>query len=161
MKKLLEDYEKLRTTLEGKHDLALPELKECAVSWAEYDTPSGKSLNEKVTTLEQTRPGWSRRQSNILVCPDRAEQDGQPIVGEWLLDEHTSVILPPGSDPLPPRKDQLVKISEGGKGNPCLIEERQLRRHKGGKLHYRIYWGAPDEDTSALTPVACRFTGFN
>jgi hypothetical protein len=108
--------------------------------------------------------GWVRYQSASFegsMWSGDADKRGRLIWAEWAeKDGAASYRLTP--DPANPPCSVIHEYREhpdadGDDGRPMLAENVTLQGFNGQVLHYRVYWGVPDGDSSELRRLFARF----
>lgn len=186
MRALLSDYGKLRK-LRSTEDApgSWPDLELVAVRVTDERNlePLGKGEWDKLAG----KAGWARFRSAVAggphdYKPDAKAEIGDWLVGEWAVDDATSMHLredpdAPGRVMLVTFKERVLKVEDNlaEDEQPFLrqrvavladrrpdVEVKLSRSSTHKAAIYHVYWGVPEGaiDHSAIRRVAYRFVGF-
>lgn len=119
---------------------------------------------------------WSRRNGEINWAGDQ-DKSGSPLAAEWRIDDNTSVHLRP--DPDNPGSfvewtytERACADGNAQNGEILVLKQQVLAlaypapdkprvRQPADVLIYHVYWGAGEEDPSAIRRLFSRFVSFD
>ncbi len=164
MRRTFEAYQKLRDTNPSKW----PEL---ALAAIRVSGPEKLEAEDAGRRLEGARNGWVRHRSGRRRLDEPAKVEfGPPQFAEW-VEAEGKVSHRLGPHPDEPGSLALWRYAEepGADAFEALAQDVAVLDTKfdvptaansAPLLLYRVYWGAPEDDPSALRRLFARFLGF-